>query len=125
MKELLAIGLGGFCGALARHGFNVALKRLADFPWNTFAANMTGCLLIGVLMALVLEQKMTSGPLTLFLATGFLGSLTTFSTFSLETFEYLQHGKIGAAAANILLNVLIGLFAVWLGMSLVRTTAGT
>lgn len=121
MQQLLAIGLGGFFGALARHGFNLAFKKYTDFPWSTFAANTTGCLLIGFLMALVLDRKMvTSDAMTAFLLTGFLGSLTTFSTFSFQTLELLQANRFGAAAGNILLNVLIGLTAVFVGMKLVR-----
>jgi len=120
MKLILAIGMGGFCGAISRHGFNLAFKRFADFPWSTFAANMTGCLLIGLLMALVLDRKMTNEVLSAFLLTGLLGSLTTFSTFSFQTLELLQAGRFTAAMANILLNVFIGLVAVFLGMKLVR-----
>ncbi|MBD3673397.1 MAG: fluoride efflux transporter CrcB [Planctomycetaceae bacterium] len=120
MQQLLAIGLGGCCGALARHGFNLALKKYADFPWSTFAANMTGCLLIGIMMALILDRKFTSEAGTAFLVTGFLGSLTTFSTFSFQTIELLQANRLGAAAGNVLLNVLIGLTAVFVGMKLVR-----
>jgi CrcB protein len=120
MKLILAIGMGGFCGAIARHGFNLAFKRFADFPWSTFAANMTGCLLIGLLMALVLDRKMTSETMSAFLVTGFLGSLTTFSTFSMQSLELIQAGRFSAAMANILLNVIVGLSAVFLGMKLVR-----
>jgi len=120
MQQLLAIGLGGFCGALARHGFNEAFKKFADFPWSTFAANMTGCLLMGVMMALILDRKFTSEAGTAFLVTGFLGSVTTFSTFSFQSLELMQSGRFGAAAVNILLNVMIGLTAVFLGMKLVR-----
>ena len=120
MKLILAIGMGGFCGAIARHGFNLAFKRFADFPWATFAANMTGCFLIGLLMALVLDRKMTNEVLHAFLITGLLGSLTTFSTFSFQTIELLQAGRFSAAMANILLNVIVGLTAVFVGMKLVR-----
>lgn len=81
---------------------------------------MTGCLLIGLLMALVLDRKMTNEVLSAFLLTGLLGSLTTFSTFSFQTLELLQAGRFTAAMANILLNVFIGLVAVFLGMKLVR-----
>lgn len=120
MQQLLAIGVGGFCGAIVRHGFNLLLKRYADFPWATFAANATGCLLIGLMVGLILERRFTSEWGTSLLVTGFLGSLTTFSTFSLQTLELIQENRLPAALGNILLNVLLGLGAVWLGLKLVR-----
>lgn len=121
MQQILAIGLGGCLGAIARHGFNVLLKRYDTFPWATFAANMTGCLLMGVVMAyFVLDKKFLPNPWQALIGVGFLGSLTTFSTFSFQTLELLNEGRLGAAMANVLMNVLVGLTAVWLGMKLIR-----
>ena len=120
MQQILAIGLGGCLGAISRHGFNVLLQKHTSFPWSTFAANMTGCLLMGVVMALVLDRKFLPDPWYALISIGFLGSLTTFSTFSFQTLELLNAGRLGAALGNVLLNVLIGVTAVWLGMKLVR-----
>ena len=120
MQQILAIGLGGCLGALARHGCNVLLQKHTDFPWSTFAANMTGCLLMGAVMALVLDRKFLPDPWYALISVGFLGSLTTFSTFSFQTLELLNESRFGPALGNLLLNVLVGLTAVWLGMKLVR-----
>jgi len=120
MQQILVIGLGGCLGAIARHGFNVLLQKHTAFPWSTFAANMTGCLLMGVVMALVLDRKFLPDPWYALISVGFLGSLTTFSTFSFQTLELLNESRFGAALGNVLLNVLVGLTAVWLGMKLAR-----
>lgn len=121
MQQILAIGLGGCLGAIARHGFNVLLKRYDTFPWATFAANMIGCTLMGVVMAyFVLDKKFLPNHWQALIGVGFLGSLTTFSTFSFQTLELLNEGRLGAALANVLMNVLVGLTAVWIGMKLVR-----
>jgi CrcB protein len=121
MQQILAIGLGGCLGAIARHGFNVLLHKHIHFPWSTFAANVTGCLLMGVVMALVLDRKFLPDPWYALISVGFLGSLTTFSTFSFQTVELINEGRLGAALVNVLLNVLVGVTAIWLGMKLIRT----
>ena len=109
-------------GAIARHGFNVLLQK-HSFPWSTFAANMAGCLLMGAVMALVLGRKFLPDPWYALISVGFLGSLTTFSTFSFQTLELINAGRWGVALINILSNVLVGLSAVWLGMRLARLVA--
>jgi CrcB protein len=87
---------------------------------GTFAANALGCLAIGVLLALG-EARVVEGRHTgLFLRTGLLGGLTTFSTFGLETFELARAGALGAALANVGANVVVGLAAVAAGFALTR-----
>lgn len=114
MREVLAIGAGGFVGALARYGLAGLAHRLygGAFPLGTLCVNVLGCLAIGAL-AFAVEDRQLLGPTArLFVRVGFLGSLTTFSAFGHETFELLRGGAWGAAVANALANVLLGLLAV-------------
>ena len=116
MKELLAIGLGGFIGAISRYSLGATIHRQLGngFPFGTLAVNALGCFAIGVVMTLA-DAGAIKTETRLVIATGFLGSLTTFSTFSYETFALLQVGRTGAAVSNMALNGAIGLIAVLLG----------
>ena len=122
MRELCFVGLGGFFGAIARYGLSGLVQRLAGgtFPVGTLAVNTVGCLVIGILAALVEDRPMLSPSMRLFLMMGLLGSFTTFSTFGHETVELLREGSVRAALSNILANVLLGIVAVVVGHTLVR-----
>ena len=104
MQNLLAVGLGGFLGAIARYtmGGFVDARLNTRFPWGTLAVNVLGCLLIGLLLGLVSGrgQLSISESTRLFLVTGFLGSMTTFSTFGHETIELIQQDNAGESAAR-------------------------
>ncbi len=115
--ELISIVLGGGLGALSRFGLSKAVTSILNLsaPWPTFVANMLGCLLFGLLFQLTEEEGWLSASYRPFLLTGFLGSLTTFSTFKHDNFVLLSAGDWVAAAANIILQVCLGLFFVWLG----------
>ena len=122
MRELCFVGLGGFFGAIARYGLSGLVHRLAGgvFPVGTLAVNTLGCLVIGILAALVEDRQVLSPSMRLFLMIGLLGSFTTFSTFGHETVELLREGSVRAALSNILANVLLGIVAVVVGHTLVR-----
>jgi CrcB protein len=107
MPAVLAVFLGGGLGALCRFYLTKILANY-QFPGGTVAANLIGCLLIGLLFN-VSFRLVPAGPWKLFLATGFLGGLTTFSTFSLEFIQLMQAGKIQAAALYLTLNLIIGI----------------
>lgn len=123
--QLLIVGLGGCFGAIARYVLSgyaqaFALQKFGRaYPLGTLLVNVAGCFLIGVLMGLVLNRQLPE-PARLLLVTGFLGSLTTFSTFGYETVELLHENDLRQAVANIAANVVIGLVAVWLGLSAIR-----
>ena len=114
--QLLAIGAGGFAGAVARQGLSQLIHRVlgAGFPYGTLGVNALGCFLLGVFVALAEEGRVASPHARPFLAIGLLGAFTTFSAFGLETLELLREGAWPKAAANALGNVGLGLFAVWL-----------
>ncbi len=122
LTKLLAVAVGGGLGSGVRYLTSFGGWRLfgPGFPAATLVVNLVGCLLIGVAFALA-EERGAFGPLTrVFLMTGFLGGLTTFSTFALETVDYAHLGSTGVALVNILANNVGGLLMVIAGMWLVR-----
>lgn len=116
--NFLAVGLGGFVGAIARYAISGILQnRFPGFrPAGTLVVNLLGSLLIGFLMAIVISRPNFSHTARLFLITGILGSLTTFSTFGYETVELLREQEYRGALWNILSNLVVGLLAVGLGL---------
>ena len=123
MGQLLAVGLGGFVGAITRYGIGGGVHRLYGdrFPMGTLVVNVLGCLLIGMLMSLFEERQLFSPSARLFLSIGFLGSLTTFSTMGYETVQYLRDSAIVPALLNVLANAVLGIGAVLLGRLIVRS----
>jgi len=114
MLQLLFIGLGGFLGAISRYSISKFIQNSFDgiMPWGTFVVNVLGCALIGFLMTLFQEKIILSADFRMFIITGFLGALTTFSTFGYETFLLISEKNITYAFGNIFLNVVLGLIAV-------------
>lgn len=116
---LLWIALGGAVGSVARALIAHALA--ARFPWATLAVNLAGSLLLGWLMARIgTMDAATAARSQAFLAVGFCGGFTTFSTFSWQTLEQMMRGQWTAAALNVVLSVLLCLVAAWLGFRLGR-----
>ena len=121
MYQILLVALGGALGAAVRYGTSLWVLRLWDEPavLATWAVNLAGCLLIGMLAPL-LGRVGLDDALQFFLVVGFLGSLTTFSTFSLETVILWQQGLGAAALFNAIGSVVLGLVCVWIGLFLGR-----
>ncbi|MFQ5646674.1 MAG: fluoride efflux transporter CrcB [bacterium] len=117
----LYIGLGGFFGAISRYQITkwVSQGWPGKMPYGTLAVNVLGSFIIGILLGLSLIRERES--LKLFLATGFLGALTTFSTFSYETVGLISSGDTGKAGLNIVLNVIFSVSAAGLGLWLTRS----
>ncbi|MEW6019629.1 MAG: fluoride efflux transporter CrcB [Pseudomonadota bacterium] len=117
MGNILIIGVGGFAGAVSRYavGLWVGERWGRSFPLGTLVINISGCLLIGFIMTLLLEKYMVSPAWRLLLAVGFLGSYTTFSTFEYETGGLIRDGEIAYAALNVVLSVAAGFVALKLG----------
>ena len=114
----VAVGSGGFLGALARYGLSGLVHRqvpLATFPYGTLAVNLLGCLVIGVLAGLAESRQLFGPEFRTFALIGILGGFTTFSTFGYETFAMLRDDEHLRAAANIGMHVILGLALVWLG----------
>jgi CrcB protein len=122
MKILLVMA-GGSIGALSRYGVSLLAVRLfgTRFPWGTLTVNLSGCFLIGLAFALAERGFGIMNPsVRLFFMTGFLGALTTFSTFGLETMNSVREGTYLVMAANFLYNNVLGLALVFLGMMVGR-----
>ena len=104
-QTILAVGCGGFLGAVARvyvtHSMNTSIK--SDFPWGILTVNIVGSFLIGILFAIFLHYTV-SDTLKMFLTTGFLGALTTYSTFAIESY-FLLNTSLFLAFSNIFLNL--------------------
>ena len=122
MERILWVGLGGALGSIARYGLvTLAARRWGlGFPLGTLAVNVSGSLLLGLLMNLALASPLLSPNVRLGLAVGVLGGFTTFSSFSYETLRHLENGELLTAGLNVLLNVLLSLAACALGIAVGR-----
>lgn len=117
MINYLIIGIGGFIGAIARYAIGVWIgqKWGRSFPLGTFVINVSGSFFIGLLMSLFTEKFMVNPQWRLFLAVGFLGAYTTFSTFEYETGSLLTDGEWITALMNVVFSVVAGFVALKLG----------
>ncbi|MQA77374.1 MAG: fluoride efflux transporter CrcB [Streptosporangiales bacterium] len=121
---LAVISGGGAVGSVARYLVELALPtRPGSFPWGTFAVNIVGCLLVGLLMVLVTEVWQTGRYLRPFLGVGVLGGFTTFSTLAVETHALAARGQWLLTNVYVVGSVLAGLTAVWVGVILARLLA--
>lgn len=118
MNRILLVLIGGSIGAVCRYGVNLLSVKLYgnSFPWGTMAVNLVGCFLIGLAFALGNERNILSPSARIFFMTGFLGALTTFSSFALETISFSRGGMLTPALINILINNIGGLGLVVAGM---------
>lgn len=123
IMKILLVMAGGSLGALSRYSVSLLAVKLfgTTFPWGTLIVNLSGCFLIGLAFALGDRGLSIMNPsVRLFFMTGYLGALTTFSTFGLETVNALGAGRYLVAAANILANNFLGSALVFLGIVLGR-----
>ena len=121
MKGILLVALGGAIGSVARYKLSgLVLHHTTDwrFPAGTFAVNVLGCLVAGVLAGLAEKHDLLSADARLLLFTGVLGGFTTFSAFGLETMFLLRRGDLWIAGANVLGSVVAGLLALWVGLAI-------
>ncbi|HIF00810.1 MAG TPA: fluoride efflux transporter CrcB [Planctomycetes bacterium] len=115
----VAIGLGGFVGAVARFYVSSGVAKACgeDLAFlGTLSVNLIGCFAIGILATIATRANVFSPLVQTCLITGLLGSLTTFSTFAFESLSLMQTGRLGAAVLNMSANLLAGLVLAWLGI---------
>ena len=125
LAPYLAISVGGIVGALARYVVGVWAATDwgwgTDFPWGTLLINVSGSLLLGFYLTRVTERVAGRATTRLFVATGFCGAFTTFSTMSYETVALLQQGAFPAALGYIAASVVLGLGAIVVGGHVARS----
>ena len=122
MMNIVFVGLGGFIGASTRYLISLYASKLftSKIPIGTLTVNILGSLIIGIVMELTLKTSLISPHMKLFLTTGFLGGLTTFSTFSYETMELIEKGELLLAIFNIALNLLLSLGGAIFGRGIIK-----
>ena len=122
MLECLAVGIGGFIGAVSRYLMGLIIIKDTTFPFMTMMINIIGAFVIGLVVALASKYNLESRWI-LFLKTGVCGGFTTFSTFSLESMNLLSDGKFLMAGGYILLSVSLCLLFVYFYITLTLITA--
>lgn len=118
MRNLLIIGMGGFCGAILRYLVSGGLQRWSQsvaFPYGTLGVNLIGCVVIGMLTRLDEARSVLSPQMRFFIMIGLLGAFTTYSTFSNEAMNLINDRRIQSALVYVAAHVVFGLLAVLLG----------
>ena len=126
MIQIIYVAIAGAIGALCRWGIGKAAVRLFGpaFPWGTLTVNLAGCFLIGLIMHIGLATDKLPHALRIALTIGFLGAMTTFSSFSYETAMLIEQARWMAAGINIFCNLILGLTATVAGLTLGRILSG-
>lgn len=122
MKQILAIAAGGGLGSVLRFWMSGWVSNMLGrgFPYGTLVVNVSGSLLMGFLYVLLVDKFNASAEWRAVLLIGLLGGFTTFSSFSMETFQLLEAGEIVRAFMNIVLSVAVCVAATWLGVIVAR-----
>ena len=135
MRDFVLVAIGGSLGALARYGAGLAAAKLLGkgFPWGTLLVNVAGCFVMGIVMEALLDLeshlvitpaiRLRESLLRSGLAIGFLGALTTFSTFGADTIREIQGGAPLVAITNVVANLVLPLVAVWCGVAMMQAMA--
>jgi CrcB protein len=119
VRTVIAIGVAGFFGAIARYWVEglVTARTSGSFPWGTFVVNISGSFVLGLLFAVLVEGSSLMAPwLRTALTVGLVGAYTTFSTLTLETFRLIEDGALVSSGLNSLGSLALGLIAVYLGI---------
>lgn len=121
MINLLAVGIGGAIGSILR--YVIALTVRFHFPWATLIANLAGSAILGFFAGSAFFMCDVKSPFRLMIMVGFCGGFTTFSTFSFQTLDLIQNGRMLEAGGNILLNLagclLFTFFGYWLAKTFI------
>lgn len=121
--QIILVGLGGFIGSSLRFAMSGWVQRMfpySQFPYGTMSVNVLGCLLIGYLGGVAEQRQTLEAGTRLFLLVGVLGGFTTFSTFAYESLALAQDSLYFKMMLNVVLQVVIGFSAAWLGLIVAR-----
>jgi CrcB protein len=123
MKEVLIVGLGGFAGSISRYLIqNAVVNRfITIFPLGTFAINIIGSLIIGLIFGYAERYQWMTQEWRLFLAIGFCGSFTTFSTFAFDNLQMIKDGNYHQLFWYVSLSLVLGVALAWLGFIMARS----
>ena len=124
MSTVMSVFVGGALGALSRYGLDrfIEQRNESSFPWSTFVINVSGCLLVGFLIAAIVDRHSAPDWLRAGLVVGFCGAYTTFSTFAQETLDLVEARDIVLGVLNVSGSVVVGVLAVVAGAQLARLT---
>jgi len=119
---IVLVALGGAAGAVARYVIDgvVAQRVVGAFPWGTLVVNISGALILGLLFALGIERGVLPASIRAPVMIGFVGAYTTFSTLMLESWRLWEDGAVGLAVANAAGSTVLGLVAVFVGLTIGR-----
>ena len=122
MNLIIAIFLGGGCGALSRYLIIDQINKISSnsFPYGTTLVNVLGAFLIGIIYYLLISKIIINEQLKVFITIGFLGGFTTFSSFNLDFFKLIESGSIFLAILYALASFLITIVAFYIGYSLTK-----
>lgn len=121
--KLLIIGFGGFLGSISRFLLTKVIQEQSNttFPWGTMVVNILGSFIIGIVFALSVKNNILPPVWRNFLAIGFCGGFTTFSSFTLDNFQLIANQQIFFSLLYTLLSVILGFIFLYSGILLVRT----
>lgn len=121
-ERILYLGIAGSLGTLARYGLSGLVQKASSdsFPWGTFAVNIAGCLLFGIIWALTAEKMVMGQEVRTIILTGFMGAFTTFSSLISDSGQLLAASKWMLGLGNIALQSIAGIALFFIGLSLGR-----
>jgi fluoride exporter len=122
--KLIYVMLGGFCGAITRYGIGEWIQTNNGFPLGTLLINLLGCFFLGWFLTFITNQGNIKPEIALLIGTGFIGSFTTFSTFSVETILLFQNGQAAFGVLYILISIIFGLLMAYFGLKLALVKEG-
>jgi CrcB protein len=120
VQKVIAIAIAGAIGTLARYWLGGLVQERFGFPAGTFAVNMIGSFLFGVVWTLAEERFVISAETRTIILTGFMGAFTTFSTFMFETGTFMRDSQWLLAAGNLAAQIIVGLLCLFLGLAVGR-----
>lgn len=113
--NLIYVMIGGFFGSISRYSLGEWIHINNGYPLGTFSINLIGCFALGWLLTFISIKRIIKPQLSLLLGTGFIGSFTTFSTFSIETIQLLEKGHLLQALFYVLSSILFGILFSYIG----------